>query len=145
MKNKKSVKIGALVLLAVVIIGIIVVFVVFNNNTVDLKDLDLNEYHVTSVEMKDDLYVNEPMPSGKLVFKNDEGEEKKVDIKDDGIEISGFDTSSVGSKTMQISILDKQTIDFNYTINYKDVKVGDNYGVINLSIYNPFELDNIFV
>ena len=140
--SSKTTKIFAGIFLALVTIGLIVYFIFFNNSTTSLADLDLNAYQISRVEFDDEFFVNEPL-SGTLIFKNAEGEEVKVNIKDDGVK-PNFDSRSVGTKKLQIDILGKQNFETSYIVNYKDVRI-DNYGIVNLSIYNPFELDELVV
>lgn len=140
--SSKTTKIFAGIFLALVTIGLIVYFIFFNNSTTSLADLDLNAYQISRVEFDDEFFVNEPL-SGTLIFKNAEGEEVKVNIKDEGVK-TNFDSRSVGTKKLQIDILGKQNFETSYIVNYKDVRI-DNYGIVNLSIYNPFELDELMV
>ena len=104
--SSKTTKIFAGIFLALVMIGLIVYFIFFNNSTTSLADLDLNAYQISRVEFDDEFFVNEPL-SGTLIFKNAEGEEVKVNIKDEGVK-TNFDSRSVGTKKLQIDILGKQ-------------------------------------
>ena len=104
--SSKTTKIFAGIFLALVTIGLIVYFIFSNKSTTSLADLDLNAYQISRVEFDDEFFVNEPL-SGTLIFKNAEGEEVKVNIKDEGVK-TNFDSRSVGTKKLQIDILGKQ-------------------------------------
>ena len=145
-KKRRSTKIGALVFLLIVAAVIVIVVVLRMTGGADssLEDVDLEEYTLTEADFGGEFYVNEPL-SGTLVFKNGEGDEKRVSITDEGVAVSGFNTGEIGSYTLKISVKDgAQTLDAPYSVVYKEIYFGS-HGTLCLSVGDPFELDGIAV
>lgn len=140
--NSKSSKSWLGIILILCIVGVIIYFVVINNQYSSLSDIDLNEFTLTEVQMDKEFYVNAPMPeSGTLIFKNSENEEKKVRLSE--ATITNFDSSNVGDYTLTVTVNEEQSLNVDYKIIYKDIRISGEKETIYISLNNPFEFENM--
>lgn len=136
--KKGSIIVGVIVLL--ITIGLVIYFMISNSGYTKLEDLDLNEYSLSEVKV-DDVYLNAPEVSGTMIFKNGDGQEKKVRLSE--ASISGFDSDTIGSFEMTVKVgSQQQTV--AYSVIYKDILIY-NVTKVALSVNDPFELDYILV
>lgn len=137
--SKKGAMIFAIIIFLATI-GLVLYFVLADRGYTKLEDIDLSEYSLTEIEV-DDVYLNAPDVSGKMIFKNKDGEEKKARLSE--ANISGFDSDTIGNFEMTVKVgSQQQTV--AYSVIYKDVLI-DNVETIALSVNDPFELDYILV
>lgn len=132
-----AVGIAALLIVAAVITA--VVLILRKNNT-PVEQIDLSEYDLVGVEFERDFYLNEPNPSGRLVFRNDAGTEKRAQLSE--AEVTGLSTSEVGSFVMTATVQD-QSVRAQYRVIYKDIRFEQTKPLC-VSIQDAFELDCIF-
>lgn len=136
--KKGSIIVDVIVLL--ITIGLVIYFMISNSGYTKLEDLDLNEYSLSEVKV-DDVYLNAPEVSGTMIFKNGDGQEKKVRLSE--ASISGFDSDTIGSFEMTVKVgSQQQTV--AYSVIYKDILIY-NVTKVALSVNDPFELDYILV
>ena len=143
-RSKKSTKVGAAIFLVIMVAVVVVVCVVTLNKNADLvplDEVDLTEYTLQSVTVDDEFYVNEPNPSGTLIFRNADGDEKKVSLSE--VEVKGFSTKEPGTFTMSVTV-GGVTKTVEYTVDYKEIRYTGPEAIY-LSIKNPIELDGIYV
>ncbi len=142
--NSKSSKSWVGIILILCIVGVIIYFVVINNQYTSLSDVDLNEFTLTEVQMDKEFYVNAPKPeSGTLIFKNSENKEKKVKLSE--ATITNFDSSKVGDYTLTVSVSEEQSLNVDYKVIYKDIRIAGEKEIIYISLNNPFEFENMNV
>ena len=142
--NSKSSKSWIGIILILCIVGVIIYFVVINNQYTSLSDVDLNEFTLTEVQMDKEFYVNAPKPeSGTLIFKNSENKEKKVKLSE--ATITNFDSSKVGDYTLTVSVSEEQSLNVDYKVVYKDIRIAGEKEIIYISLNNPFEFENMNV
>lgn len=145
MKSKHK-NIAAIVLVFLIIAGIAAYFIVSSinesKNYVSLSELG-DDYTFESVDIDDIFIVNEPDPDGALIFRNADGDEKKVHLNDDGVTVSGLSTKEAGTFTMSVTARGV-TKTVEYTVDYKEIRYSGS-SVIYLSINDPIELDGIRV
>lgn len=142
--NSKSSKSWVGIILILCIVGVIIYFVVINNQYTSLSDVDLNEFTLTEVQMDKEFYVNAPKPeSGTLIFKNSENKEKKVKLSE--ATITNFDSSKVGDYTLIVSVSEEQSLNVDYKVIYKDIRIAGEKEIIYISLNNPFEFENMNV
>ena len=145
MKSKHK-NIAAIVLVFLIIAGIAAYFIVSSinesKNYVSLSELG-DDYTFESVAIDDSFIVNEPDPDGALIFRNADGDEKKVHLTDDGVTVSGLSTKEAGTFTMSVTArgVTKTVV---YTVDYKEIRYSGS-SVIYLSVNDPIELDGIRV
>ncbi len=145
MKSKHK-NIAAIMLVFLIIAGIAAYFIVSSinesKNYVSLSELG-DDYTFESVDIDDSFIVNEPDPDGALIFRNADGDEKKVHLTDDGVTVSGLSTKEAGKFTMSVTARGV-TKTVEYTVDYKEIRYSGS-SVIYLSINDPIELDGIRV
>lgn len=145
MKSKHK-NIAAIVLVFLIIAGIAAYFIVSSinesKNYVSLSELG-DDYTFESVDIDDSFIVNEPDPDGALIFRNADGDEKKVHLTDDGVTVSGLSTKEAGKFTMSVTARGV-TKTVEYMVDYKEIRYSGS-SVIYLSINDPIELDGIRV
>ncbi len=142
--NSKSSKSWIGIILILCIVGVIIYFVVINNQYTSLSDVDLNEFTLTEVQMDKEFYVNAPKPEfGTLIFKNSENKEKKVKLSE--ATITNFDSSKVGDYTLTVSVSEEQSLNVDYKVIYKDIRIAGEKEIIYISLNNPFEFENMNV
>ena len=141
-RKKSKASIAAVIVIALVIIGVMVWYFAFREDTDSLGSVDLDKYTLVAVDADETYYVGEPGPSGTMIFRDDEGNEKKVSLSEAKVE--GFSTEDVGDRTMTVSVGD-QSKKVAYKVIYKEIRYDENRPVI-VSVGDPsVELDGILL
>ena len=110
-----AIGIAAILIVAAVVTAIILIL---RKNYTPVDQIDLNEYSLVGVEFERDYYLNEPNPSGALVFRNEAGTEKRAQLSE--AEVTGLSTDEVGSFVMTATV-QGQSIRAQYRVNYNDL------------------------
>lgn len=141
LNKKTSVMIGAAVLLIAIAAAIALTVVFWNRQGyAALDDIDLEEYSLSEVDCTKELYVNQPMPEGELLFRNADGDERRARLSE--ADVTGFDTGKVGKYSMTVSV-GSQHLEVPYKVIYKQVRF-EHTDALQLSLNNAIELDGIY-
>lgn len=132
-----AIGIAAILIVAAVVTAIVLIL---RKNYTPVDQIDLNEYSLVGVEFERDYYLNEPNPSGTLVFRNEAGIEKRAQLSE--AEVTGLSTDEVGSFVMTATV-QGQSIRAQYRVIYKDVQFKQEAPLC-ISIRDAFELDTMY-
>ena len=139
-KKRTWIAVGA-VLLALLVAAAVVVGVIRGKKAyTPVSAIDLQEYKLVDVEYERDFYCNEPEPRAALVFRNEEGKEKRAPLSE--AQVTGLDTHEVGERVMSVSV-EGQQLEVVYKVVYKDIYFNQSSAIC-LSLHDAFELKNLY-